>query len=1457
MRQLLSCLTSVLCTHQHLSDVLQIKSEILDWLSVVFPSISKSKFPVKSAILALTHLLSKSAISVQDLTFHFTSTTAQRGQGKVEGPNAAKLAIEDLLQWVDHDELASSIAPLIALLAKPWEGWKLSDSQLTQTPDQLIWAEPVLSHIKAHPSSIESYRHYLLPALFSESFSDYVAFLDLLGFRRVLDPNHQHSEDGAESPRPMTVFYEETLHSSLLVGNNLSWVILDDGIFGCKIDEEKSRLLVSTKSLARLLHRQSRATRIAALNLLLTSPTTTKPLTKATFVALKQSLPALHSDTDANFRSELFGITQRLVDRLRAVTAVASRNNKADDTTLSTHIDYLKWYLSFLRMELRPCASYQRHISALKCLELVQRSGIDRTVSQAFWSKSAVGHAVWPAEMLVVTPETQSILLDLLLDPFDDVRATAASILRLSESAAQKLRDVDRGHDKLMSVLHAAEELSRRSGRADQADGVAHLYAILFDQAITDSSESQSWSHSRYGVVEHLVSQIENILSLLETDSTKAVTSHPLHGVLSSIRYILDRPDLYILIQQDENFNGWQSIFKRLHLGMERTWKDVHHILCNDAPEGYMPEDLEDDDAALTTKDVLSYSWRALKETGLLIRALVNKCPAGRDASSFMSPEELRSLGDMCFIQLVELRHRGAFSTIAQTFIACCVRCANTEGSQHAVQEWYDRALSIISSTETINTRRSAGLPSLIVGVLSADTSGDLFDQAIEDLTRQSRKPLDKEGGSSESLTQVHALNCLKDIFKNSRLGERSEVYIAPALELAGECLSSQAWGIRNSGLMLFRALLDRLLGTNDSYINDEIPPQSHVSLNKIPNLMDIVLRLLSDSSAHQGPESAIAEGVFPALQILQRAPSSLDRLREVQDAVFRLMSSPHWHVRDKAARTYAMLSPSEELPVTFVELLETPLSNQNTLHGALLCAKYVLRRLSSSDEEGERAMILETLELCTPRLYHDNVCPFTRSAYVEVVLTISGAPNSIINSCEELRSVLPNSSSTLWPAAALLRQSLAQNLICQPSLDRESVQVLSDLAAKDADAFIAFVEVVIKMMQRDDKISRTKLGALVELACLILSSGKPTDSLWNSKTHGAAQKLLLTVMESPFMSVEDLVVQSRNLSLVQTGRSPLSQDTALLLSGALLSTADLSDEAIHTDLSSFARTLQSAITYDNPFDTRMAAAQAVHWLVRIQYSKITINQSDVMADLHLAVYDQINDDDDDIRDLAAHTASFLLDNSPRQIDMVPLIAGSCLSSTLVRRYKDCTHLARRAADRLRTDSLPVSATLSGENQDSALFAEEKQNLFIDPAREAKTWSVILSNLSSHAFDDSTIKDLSDWTVSGLDALTHRIRERYDGPLGWTRKPDIFVLGLRIIYASEVLIHFARETKRAIFSASAIRAKLVTLLSASRESQVNMLWIGEIEKVINKSLDTGFTKLSVALRHVEIGAMSK
>jgi hypothetical protein len=123
---------------------------------------------------------------------------------------------------------------------------------------------------------------------------------------------------------------------------------------------------------------------------------------------------------------------------------------------------------------------------------------------------------------------------------------------------------------------------------------------------------------------------------------------------------------------------------------LQDVWTCVHDVLCNDAPEGYMPVEAAEDEG-VTTKDILSYSWRALKEAryaikqrvkcrfliadyfSSLVRVMVLKAPVGDKGP--LSNSDFEALSALVFTELSELRHRGAFSAVAQAFAACCSRC--------------------------------------------------------------------------------------------------------------------------------------------------------------------------------------------------------------------------------------------------------------------------------------------------------------------------------------------------------------------------------------------------------------------------------------------------------------------------------------------------------------------------------------------------------------------------------------------------------------------------------------------------------------------------------------------------------------------------------------------------------------------------------------------------------------
>lgn len=53
---------------------------------------------------------------------------------------------------------------------------------------------------------------------------------------------------------------------------------------------------------------------------------------------------------------------------------------------------------------------------------------------------------------------------------------------------------------------------------------------------------------------------------------------------------------------------------RRIFEYSRRIWLTVKDILCDDSPEGHLPEELEEVEG-LDTKDLLSYSFRAVHES--------------------------------------------------------------------------------------------------------------------------------------------------------------------------------------------------------------------------------------------------------------------------------------------------------------------------------------------------------------------------------------------------------------------------------------------------------------------------------------------------------------------------------------------------------------------------------------------------------------------------------------------------------------------------------------------------------------------------------------------------------------------------------------------------------------------------------------------------------------------------
>jgi hypothetical protein len=193
-----------------------------------------------------------------------------------------------------------------------------------------------------------------------------------------------------------------------------------------------------------------------------------------------------------------------------------------------------------------------------------------------------------------------------------------------------------------------------------------------------------------------------------------------------------------------------------------------------------------------------------------------------------------------------------------------------------------------------------------------------------------------------------------------------------------------------------------------------------------------------------------------------------------------------------------------------------------------------------------------------------------------------------------------------------------------------------------------------------------------------------------------------------------------------------------------------------------------------------------------------------------LALYDVLNDDDEEVRIIAARTVSSILNTSlapPAASEkFMSWLAKNCNTSplfawTILYRLTGSTTMARYQ-DPLQASFISARKQFDlALRDDDALFAEEEQNLFIDKVQDMKLWSKLVKSILPKAFagnrldrktpECSIILEFARWIVDATQVLVASMSK--DGPLGWTSKTHAYELVFRVLRCSNVLLEYHSE----------------------------------------------------------------
>lgn len=485
-----------------------------------------------------------------------------------------------VLEWMQYPDCAPAVGRFLPVYFKSVEESQ-NNKAVPTSEDHVVplWIPIVKRALEQHQGLLEVFEIHILPSLLRLGPADVKAFLQLLPLESI-----QHGSIGSSSISDIQL--------CLLVAKTAEHSSLRD-----YFRQGQNPLDVETLGIS-LLEHSSPTVRIAALSLLVSSLASAKTFSRRLLRRLRQCISYFHVEVNVKPRNEFIALMRKLCMRLQAATMSLLRQGQDPDKLtseqigeqthavapavampdgeglvssgnvskmsnqkshiLEEHLAFRKWYMVFLLQELRPTASYQSHITALKILESLTEQNIALHNTHSKVHNDYISALNEHLHISLISRH----LTELLLDPFDDVRQSANTvfdlhiltkpILRISTSRkemdakpdpvdqeakdqAGNEEDRRRAMNSLLVNMNKAEDIAGTTGRADHADGFGRLNNLLCTCSGA-SAKPDRWDHSLYSIAKRIVSTLEEDIEVAKDDLMFAVSARPLHGHLTALR---------------------------------------------------------------------------------------------------------------------------------------------------------------------------------------------------------------------------------------------------------------------------------------------------------------------------------------------------------------------------------------------------------------------------------------------------------------------------------------------------------------------------------------------------------------------------------------------------------------------------------------------------------------------------------------------------------------------------------------------------------------------------------------------------------------------------------------------------------------------------------------------------------------------------------------------------------
>uniref|UniRef100_H0UUU8 tRNA (32-2'-O)-methyltransferase regulator THADA n=1 Tax=Cavia porcellus TaxID=10141 RepID=H0UUU8_CAVPO len=632
-------------------------------------------------------------------------------------------------------------------------------------------------------------------------------------------------------------------------------------------------------------------------------------------------------------------------------------------------------------------------------------------------------------------------LIECFTSTFEEVKTLAFDLLMKLSVTAIQFQDAE----KLRGLFQAALELSTSTKPYDCVTASYMLNFLVWQDAVPSSLSTvlnpgccpQRWGQACCcGGKEHTNGRLQLVSEWTPVVEKLLLLSYRISAVVAPVIQSSSPEGLIPMDTDSESASRLQVILNEIQPRDTNDYFNQAKILkeC----DSFDLEDLntsvsnintftdikgkEGKTCDVTAQMVLVCCWRSMKEVALLLGTLCQLLPmrpVPESSDGLVTVEQVKEIGDYFKQHLLQSRHRGAFELAYTGFVKLTEilnRCPNVN-LQKLPEEWLWNVLEEIKcsdpSSKLCATRRSAGIPFYIQALLASEPKRSKMN-----LLKITMKELLFLAGSTDSsqstVPQVHALNILRALFRDTRLGENVIPFVADGAKAAILGFTSPVWAVRNSSTLLFSSLITRIFGVKRG--KDEHSKTNRMTgrefFSRFPELYPFLLKQLeavADTVDSDTGEPDRHPSMFLLLLVLERLyPSPMDGASSALSMapfvpfIMRCGRSPIYRSREMAARALVPLVMVDQVPNTVRSLLATLPSctdqcfRQNHIHGTLLQVFHLLQAYSDSKHrmDPDFQQELTDITVCTKaKLWlakRQNPCLVTRAVYIDILFLLT-----------------------------------------------------------------------------------------------------------------------------------------------------------------------------------------------------------------------------------------------------------------------------------------------------------------------------------------------------------------------------------------------------------------------------------------------------------------------------------